>query len=327
MVGGVTSVIGGVGGAAKKAGKTAKTAKAVVKTTAKAGAKEATLAFAEDLGRQVFVDGKSLKEVDYGQSLEAGASAGVTAVIDELDSVLGTKKQLSTTNRKKASQATGVIDDAADASPRKRANALPDAEVMPNRGAVKNAAGGLADAGSAAGSTGRKSKTAVAGSKIKSGSVNKSSPSLTKNQNKIQRQTISSTLSSNTVRDSGQSALPSSEIISTKPDSNDMTRVGRWMSEGEYNKMYKTKQVQMSDDNKVHVANPADFYAYYKQAAKGSIYVEFDVPSNTIFPGGNEKWGIIAGPGSYNDRINTRKGLPPIKEMPKAINIEIKRRK
>ena len=146
MVGGVTSVIGGVGGAAKKAGKTAKTAKAVVKTTAKAGAKEATLAFAEDLGRQVFVDGKSLKEVDYGQSLEAGASAGVTAVIDELDSVLGTKKQLSTTNRKKASQATGVIDDAADAAPRKRANALPDAEGMPNRGAVKNAAGGLADA-------------------------------------------------------------------------------------------------------------------------------------------------------------------------------------
>ena len=319
MVGGVTSVIGGVGGAAKKAGKTAK--------TAKAGAKEATLAFAEDLGRQVFVDGKSLKEVDYGQSLEAGASAGVTAVIDELDSVLGTKKQLSTTNRKKASQATGVIDDAADAAPRKRANALPDAEGMPNRGAVKNSAGGLADAGSGAGSAGRKSKTAVSGSKIKSSSVNKSSPSLTKNQNKIQRQTISSTLSSNTVRDSGQSALPSSEIISTKPDSNDMTRVGRWMSEGEYNKMYKTKQVQMSDDNKVHVANPADFYAYYKQAAKGSIYVEFDVPSNTIFPGGNEKWGIIAGPGSYNDRINTRKGLPPIKEMPKAINIEIKGRK
>ena len=92
------------------------------------------------------MDGKSLKEVDYGQSLEAGASAGVTAVIDELDSVLGTKKQLSTANRKKASQATGVIDDAADAAPRKRANTLPDAEGMPNRGAVKNAAGGLADA-------------------------------------------------------------------------------------------------------------------------------------------------------------------------------------
>ena len=176
MVGGVTSVIGGVGGAAKKAGKTAK--------TAKAGAKEATLAFAEDLGRQVFVDGKSLKEVDYGQSLEAGASAGVTAVIDELDSVLGTKKQLSTTNRKKASQATGVIDDAADAAPRKRVDALPDAEGMPNRGAVKNAAGGLADAGSA-GNAGRKS--------------------LTKNQNKIQSQIVDSTLSGNTTKTKSKS--------------------------------------------------------------------------------------------------------------------------
>ena len=176
VVGGVTSVIGGVGGAAKKAGKTAK--------TAKAGAKEATLAFAEDLGRQVFVDGKSLKEVDYGQSLEAGASAGVTAVIDELDSVLGTKKQLSTTNRKKASQATGVIDDAADAAPRKRANALPDAEGMPNRGAVKNAAGGLADADSA-GNAGRKS--------------------LTKNQNKIQSQIVDSTLSGNTIKTKSKS--------------------------------------------------------------------------------------------------------------------------
>ncbi len=205
MVGGVTSVIGGVGGAAKKAGKTAKTAKAVVKTTAKAGAKEATLAFAEDLGRQVFVDGKSLKEVDYGQSLEAGASAGVTAVIDELDSVLGTKKQLSTTNRKKASQATGVIDDAADAAPRKRVDSLPDAEGMPNRGAVKNATGGLADAGSGAGSAGRKSKTAVSGSKIKSSSVNKSSPSLTKNQNKIQSQIVDSTLSGNTIKTKSKS--------------------------------------------------------------------------------------------------------------------------
>ena len=184
VVGGVTSVIGGVGGAAKKAGKTAK--------TAKAGAKEATLAFAEDLGRQVFVDGKSLKEVDYGQSLEAGASAGVTAVIDELDSVLGTKKQLSTANRKKASQATGVIDDAADAAPRKRANALPDAEVMPNRGAVKNAAGGLADV--VEDSTSRKNASTGKGKSSKRKKAHNtsrnSSQGLSKNQQKMQNQTV-----------------------------------------------------------------------------------------------------------------------------------------
>ena len=202
VVGGVTSVIGGVGGAAKKAGKTAKTAKAVVKTTAKAGAKEATLAFAEDLGRQVFVDGKSLKEVDYGQSLEAGASAGVTAVIDELDSVLGTKKQLSTTNRKKASQATGVIDDAADAAPRKRVDALPDAEGMPNRGAVKNSAGGLADA--VEDSTSRKNASTGKGKSSKRKKAHNtsgnSSQGLSKNQQKMQNQTVESKLSGNTKR-------------------------------------------------------------------------------------------------------------------------------
>ena len=194
VVGGVTSVIGGVGGAAKKAGKTAK--------TAKAGAKEATLAFAEDLGRQVFVDGKSLKEVDYGQSLEAGASAGVTAVIDELDSVLGTKKQLSTTNRKKASQATGVIDDAADAAPRKKANALPDAEGMPNRGAVKNSAGGLADA--VEDSTSRKNASTGKGKSSKRKKAHNtsenSSQGLSKNQQKMQNQTVESKLSGNTKR-------------------------------------------------------------------------------------------------------------------------------
>lgn len=42
--------------------------------------------------------------------------------------------------------------------------------------------------------------------------------------------------------------------------------VGRWMSEEEYNKMLSTKQVQMSGDNKVHVANPADIDAFSKQA-------------------------------------------------------------
>ena len=107
----------------------------------------------------------------------------------------------------------------------------------------------------------------------------------------------------------------------------DTTRVGRWMSEDEYNKMYNTGQVQMSGDNKVHVANPADIDAFGKQAPKGSVYVEFDVSSNTVFPGGKEGWGIIAGPGSLYDRLNTKKGLPTITEMPKANNIEVKGRK
>ena len=45
----------------------------------------------------------------------------------------------------------------------------------------------------------------------------------------------------------------------------------------------------MSGDNKVHVANPADIDAFGKQAPKGSIYVEFDVSSNTISPDGTSQ--------------------------------------
>ena len=103
----------------------------------------------------------------------------------------------------------------------------------------------------------------------------------------------------------------------------DTTRVGRWMSQDEYDKMVASGKVQMSGDNKVHVANPADINAFGKQAPKGSIYVEFDVPSNTISKGGTDGWGIINGPGSLLDRLNAKKGLPRITEMPNATNISI----
>lgn len=101
------------------------------------------------------------------------------------------------------------------------------------------------------------------------------------------------------------------------------TRVGRWMSKEEYNKMILSGKVQMSGDNKVHVANPADINAFGKQAPKGSLYVEFDVLSNTISKGGKEGWEIINGPNSLLDRLNAKKGLPRITEMPEATNITI----
>ena len=199
VVGGVTSVIGGVGGAAKKAEKTVKavkSAKTVVKSAVKTGVKEAAGEFLHDVGYQVFAEDKSLADVDYGQAIKAGADSGISAMVGELDDAFGSKKQLSATNRKKASQATGLIDDAADA-PRPRTNALPDVEVTPSRGAVKNAAGGLADAGVGTGNIGRKSNTTTL-SKDKLKNAKKSSPSLSKNQQKMQSQTVGSTLSGNT---------------------------------------------------------------------------------------------------------------------------------
>ena len=150
------------------------------------------------MGYQVFAEDKSLADVDYGQAVKAGADSGISAMVGELDDAFGSKKQLNATNRKKASQVTGLIDDAADAAPRPRTNALPDVEVAPSHGAVKNAAGGLADAGVSTGNVSRKSNTATALSKDKLKNAKKSSPSLSKNQQKMQSQTAGSTLSGNT---------------------------------------------------------------------------------------------------------------------------------
>ncbi|MBE6047566.1 MAG: hypothetical protein E7213_04020 [Clostridium sp.] len=102
------------------------------------------------------------------------------------------------------------------------------------------------------------------------------------------------------------------------------TRVGRWMSQEEYAKMVETGKVQMSPNgNTSYVANPADINAFGSQAKPGSIYVEFDVDSLKIYQAGNDGWGQIPGPGSLYDRLNIKKGLPPIEDMPNAYNIKI----
>ncbi|PYG83894.1 RHS repeat-associated protein [Ruminiclostridium sufflavum DSM 19573] len=89
------------------------------------------------------------------------------------------------------------------------------------------------------------------------------------------------------------------------------TRVGRWMSQAEYDTMVKTGKVQMSPNgNTTYVANLANPNAF-KAASNGSVYVEFDVPKNSIYPAGNENWGQISGPGSLMDRLNQSKGLAP----------------
>ena len=135
--------------------------------------------------------------------------------------------------------------------------------------------------------------------------------------------------SSNVAKSASKASTISSKSgLKTKNiDNITYTRVGRWMSQNEYEKMLSTGQMQSSKGNMTHVANPANRNAYEKQAPKGSLYVEFDVPSNRISPGGAEGWGIIAGPGSIKDRFNQKKGLPAIKEMPYVKNIKIEGKK
>ena len=129
---------------------------------------------------------------------------------------------------------------------------------------------------------------------------------------------------SSTARTAKSVAGKAGAAVKATEENSSMVRVGRWMCRDEYDKMISSGKVQMSSENMTHVANPADINAFGRQAPKGSIYVEFDVPKHTVAKGGSEVWGIIHGPGSVRDRLNARKGLPRITEMPNASNITIK---
>lgn len=100
---------------------------------------------------------------------------------------------------------------------------------------------------------------------------------------------------------------------------NSTTHVGRWMSEKEYKLMLKSGKVQMSQGNMTHVTIPAN-PAAFKAAKPGSIFVEFDVPLNSVVPGGKQGWGIIPGEGSIYDKLSIQKGLKGF-SMPPATNI------
>ncbi|WP_245609108.1 RHS repeat domain-containing protein [Vibrio rhizosphaerae] len=75
------------------------------------------------------------------------------------------------------------------------------------------------------------------------------------------------------------------------------TTVGRWMSKAEHEAMLKSGKVQESYSGTTHVANPAQAEAFLKQAAPGSRYVEFNVPSSSLKQT-SEGWAKIAGPNS-----------------------------
>ncbi|MHB1597232.1 MAG: TreTu family toxin [Streptosporangiaceae bacterium] len=96
-----------------------------------------------------------------------------------------------------------------------------------------------------------------------------------------------------------------------------LTRVGRWMSAGEHQAMTDTRVVQEGAGGVTDVASPADPAAYMQQAASGSRYVEFNVPADSLSPGGKAGWATIRGPNSFWARYG--RALP---EMPPATDIE-----
>lgn len=91
-----------------------------------------------------------------------------------------------------------------------------------------------------------------------------------------------------------------------------VTRVGRWMSQGEFDTMSETGLVQEGAEGRTYVVNPAN-PAAYQSAAPGSVYSEFNVPTDSLFPAGKPEWSVIPGP-----NVTTRLYGPAPASMPPA---------
>nr|WP_237397765.1 RHS repeat-associated core domain-containing protein [Gilliamella sp. Pas-s25] len=74
-----------------------------------------------------------------------------------------------------------------------------------------------------------------------------------------------------------------------------VTRVGRWMSPQELEHMQSTGKVVQGGGGQTFVSiNGANDFKGV--AANGSVYVEFDVPTNSLIQGGKEGWYKLLGP-------------------------------
>jgi RHS repeat-associated protein len=115
--------------------------------------------------------------------------------------------------------------------------------------------------------------------------------------------------------------LMSCSLSGGSADASALTRGGRWMTSAEHVAMIETGKVQEGDGGMTYVAHPADPAVYAKQAARGSRYLEFDVPRESVVPAGKEDWAQIPGPDSLYGRLAAMRGLP-IPHFPLAVNIE-----
>ncbi len=206
-IGGAGAVIGGVGGTVKKA----KTLKQVATSVLKTGAAETAGGFAENVGRQMLVEGKAFEEVDWGEAKKNAAIAGISGMAGDLADF--PKAQLNAKNKTSINRITSLMDDVADATPRPRTSALLDVDVTPSSGTVRNATGGLANTlNNANSSTVRRSSTVV-GNQTLSQTTRNRRRTLSKNQQRMRSQTVSSRLSSNSINATGQHINTSQNIV------------------------------------------------------------------------------------------------------------------
>ncbi|MEU7901035.1 hypothetical protein AB0B45_50460 [Nonomuraea sp. NPDC049152] len=99
----------------------------------------------------------------------------------------------------------------------------------------------------------------------------------------------------------------------------DLVRVGRWMSQAEYDAMSRTGMVQRGGGGFTYVVHPADPKAYIS-ARPGSVYAEFDVPCSLLISGGRPGDYKLSDSTTINARLAEKRGLPK-PELPEARNI------
>ena len=116
-------------------------------------------------------------------------------------------------------------------------------------------------------------------------------------------------------------AVDAVKVINKTDNSEDLTRIGRWMGGSEYDKMVSTGMAQESISGTTHVAHPASPHVFGKKAKPGSLYAEFDVPMSSVKSTSEGGVAKIIGPNSLEGKNAVRKGRP-VPQMPPARNIE-----
>jgi RHS repeat-associated protein len=74
----------------------------------------------------------------------------------------------------------------------------------------------------------------------------------------------------------------------------EMTTVGRWMSKAEYEIMANSSKMVEGAGGQTFVATGGS--EAFNAAAKGSVYAEFQVPTNSLLQGGQANWFKVLGP-------------------------------